>query len=642
MKELDVFRYLKKYRTAIIVLSILAGVAFFLIAQLYIQQYTAVTVIEYTGDRAAEGMSPDGSDIDTSEIYATNLVSQAMKALGIEYTQATTDDIRMNIQVEPVITEEDLQVQQSKLENGEKDYEFIPTRYVVSFNCGVGSGKEYPRKVLNQILQEYATYYGKNHVNTSLAANPVSDITSKGYDYLEMAEVMDTTLENIAEHLSDKVTWNGEFRSSRTGRSFQDLLDEFEFIREVEVRQLLSEILEGRITKDRDLLLDKYKNRNNNLEISNSAMTFEIDRIRGIITSYENAMGEFNAGAANINDADGREESNAASALQNNVLPDVYDDWNRDEDGEWNPVDRTAEYDQLLISYIEDRTLYEQNLIEKEYNNYVLSVFNGAPSVSSETVQKKIQEEIGHLAEKINALQTIYYETNDEYNEYLGARNIVMLSSVRVTERFPIMIFTVLIVIIFGVLGCAGAALFGRIEDFIEYYAFTNKVDGLPNRAKCDQYIALRERRPIQESFSCIVFKIANLQMENARLGRESGDKMIRDFVEILTSVFAPSEKTFVGNNGAGQYLIFAENMDQEQVNAALFQVSVVLTEKAGSCGYFIELHSGFACAGQEQCFYIRELLSIAMKRVGSGRAKKEPGGGEAASKAADVQTSAV
>lgn len=125
MKELDVFRYLKKYRTAIISVSILAGVAFFLIAQLYIQQYTAVTVIEYTGSRAEEGLSPDGSDIDTTEIYATNLVSQAMKALGIEYTEATTDDIRMNIQVEPVITEEDLLVQQAKLDNGDEDLSLI-------------------------------------------------------------------------------------------------------------------------------------------------------------------------------------------------------------------------------------------------------------------------------------------------------------------------------------------------------------------------------------------------------------------------------------------------------------------------------------------------------------------------------------
>ncbi len=623
MKELDVFRYLKKYRTAIISVSILAGVAFFLIAQLYIQQYTAVTVIEYTGSRAEEGLSPDGSDIDTTEIYATNLVSQAMKALGIEYTEATTDDIRMNIQVEPVITEEDLLVQQAKLDNGDEDYEIWPTRFVVSFNCGVGSGKEYPRMVLNQILQEYAEYYGKNHVNTSLAANPVSDITSKGYDYLEMAEVMDETLDNIVEHLTDKNGWNADFRSSRTGCSFQDLLDEFEFIRDVEVRELLSEILEGRITKDRELLLNKYRNRNNNLEISNNAASFEIEKIRGIITSYENAMGEFSSNTTTVSE-DGTEEESQGSLLQNNVLPDVYDDWNRDDDGNWDSVDRTAEYDILLMKYIEDRTLYEHNLIDRDYNNYVISVFTGAPSVSSEQAQQEIQEKIEKLADRINELQTVYYETNDEYNEYLGASNIVMLSSVRVTERFPIFIFAVLIVVIFGVLGCAGAALFGRIEDFIEYYAFTSKVDGLPNRAKCDQFITVRESRPIPESFACIVFKLANLQTENARLGREAGDRMIKDFVNILTSVFAPSDKMFVGNNGAGQYLIFAENLEQEQVNAALFQIGVVFAQKSEECGYKIELQNGFACAGEEKCYYIRELLSIAMKRVSAARTKEQ------------------
>jgi len=75
---------------------------------------------------------------------------------------------------------------------------------------------------------------------------------------------MDDTLTNITEHLTDKVEWNGEFRSSRTGCSFQDLKDEFQFIRDVELRQLFSEILAGKITKNRDLLLNKYKNRNNN------------------------------------------------------------------------------------------------------------------------------------------------------------------------------------------------------------------------------------------------------------------------------------------------------------------------------------------------------------------------------------------
>lgn len=611
MKELDVFRYLKKYRALIAGLSVLAGIIFFLIAQFYIQQYTAVTVIEYTGSRASEGFSPDGKQLDTSELYAANLVSQAMKSLDINYSEATMDDIRMNIHVEPIITEEDLEVQKSKLENGEEDYEFKPTRYLVSFSCGVGNGREYPRKVLNQILQEYAEYYGKNHVNTSLAANPVSDITSKGYDYLEMAEVMDSTLESITEHLSDKVSWNGEFRSSRTGQSFQDLYDEFKFIREVEVRQLFSQILAGRITKDRKVLLDKYENRNKNLDISNSAASFEIERIRGIITAYESAMGEF--GSVADTDPEGETGDNV---YQNNVLPDVYDDWNKDEDGNWTPIDRTAEYDRLLMKYIEDRTLYENNLIDREYNDYVIGVFTGAPSSSSQSDQERIQEEIQRLAEKINGLQAIYYKTNDEYNEYLGAKNIVMLSSVRVTERFPILVFTVLIVVIFGALGCAGAALFGRIEDFIEYYAFTNKVDGLPNRAKCDQFIASREKRPVQEAFACVAFRIANLQTENARLGREMGDQMIKDVVEIITSVFTPSDRLFIGNNGAGQYLIFAESLNKEEISAGLFQIDTLLDQKSREKGYHIELLSSFACAGEEQCRYIRQLLSIAMKRL--------------------------
>ncbi len=581
-----------------------------------------VTVIEYTGAQAEEGLSPDGKYIDTSEIYSTNLVAQAMKKLGIQYTEATSDDIRMNIHVEPIITEEDLLVQQSKLDNGEKDYEIIPTRHLVTFNCGVKAGREYPRKILNQILQEYASYYGKTHVNTSLAANPVSDITTKGYDYLEMAEVMDDTLKNITEHLSDKVNWNGEFRSSRTGRSFQDLYDEFLFIKQVEVRQLFSEILEGRITKNRDLLLNKYRNRNNNLEISNNAASFEIERIRRIIGAYESAMGEF--GGASQTVTEGEDGETSTSALQNNVLPDVYDDWNRDEDGNWDPVDRTAEYDQLLMKYIEDRTSYEHNLIDKEYNDYILQVFAAAPSSSSDEVQNTTQEEIQRLAEKINALQMIYYETNDEYNEYLGAQNIVMLSSIRLTERFPIFIFTILLVVIFGALGCAGAALFGRIEDFIEYYAFTNKVDGLPNRAKCDQFITARESRPISESFACVVVKLANLQTENARLGREAGDRMIKDFVGVLTSVFTPSDKLFVGNNGAGQYLIFADSLEKEQISTALMQMGIVLEEKSRDSGYHIELQHGFACAGEEECYYIRKLLSMAMKRVCAPGEEKE------------------
>ncbi len=93
---------------------------------------------------------------------------------------------------------------------------------------------------------------------------------------------------------------------------------------------------------------------------------------------------------------------------------------------------------------------------------------------------------------------------------------------------------------------------------------------------------------------------------------------MIKEFVTVLTSVFVPSDKLFVGNNGAGQYLVFAESLEKEQINAALLQMGIVLEERSKDGGCHIQLHHGFACAGEEKCYYIRELLSTAMKRVGA------------------------
>ena len=46
-----------------------------------------------------------------------------------------------------------------------------------------------------------------------------------------------------------------------------------------------------------------------------------------------------------------------------------------------------------------------------------------------------------------------------------------------------------------------------------------------------------------------------------------------------------------------------------------------MLNERAQERGYHMDVKNGFACGEEEQCFYIRELLSIAMKRAGDGHA---------------------
>ena len=65
-----------------------------------------------------------------------------------------------------------------------------------------------------------------------------------------------------------------------------------------------------------------------------------------------------------------------------------------------------------LKKYREDRTLYEHNLIDTDYNGYVIEVFSSAPASSSPAVQEQLQGEIASLAEKISSLQAIYLESS--------------------------------------------------------------------------------------------------------------------------------------------------------------------------------------------------------------------------------------
>ena len=76
--------------------------------------------------------------------------------------------------------------------------------------------------------------------------------------------------------------------------------------------------------------------------------------------------------------------------------------------------------------------------------------------------------------------------------------------------------------------------------------------------------------------------------------------------------------------NDAGQYLIFADDFNPERAEASLAQMRTVLAQKCENEVYDIEYSEGWACSGAEQCFYIRKLLSIALRRL--GEAQRKPG----------------
>lgn len=600
MKDFQIFRYLKQFKYLIAIGSVLAGFMFYYVASNRMQSYTASTVIEYTNTGASEGLAPDGSKIDTSEIYGSYIIAKVIQNLGIDPSTANMDDIRNSITITSIITDEQQQIFDAKVTQGE-DASLIATRYLVTFNSGVASGKDYPRAMLNEILDVYSAYYGETHVNSARSPNGVNDIYDKGYDYIEMMDVIDESLTVTLQTLNGKISGDSTFRSSVTGYSFSDLYREYELLQNIEVPKITAQILAGKITKNRDILLAKYRNRNNDLSIENSASEQEVEKIMGVIDSYVQMMSD--SGNTNI--------------TSEYILSDIYDDT---QGGLYSKTDQTTSYDKLFIRYVQDRTGYTANEIDAAYNQYILDTFSDAQEESSEEDQQAVTQAIRSLVEKINTLYADMEETTDEYNEYLGAANISVLSSVGVTEKISINKFTMMIVVVFGVFGCLGAIALGRLWDIIEYYMFTNKTVNLPNRARCDQFIAGKESKMLSNSYVCVAFKLTNLQEENRRLGRNAGNQMMKMFARVLTSIFVPSKTVFVAYNDSAQYLVFADEYNPEQTKASLAQMRTVLAQKCEREAFEIEYDEGYACSGEEQSFYIRRLLSIALSRQNENR----------------------
>ena len=299
-----------------------------------------------------------------------------------------------------------------------------------------------------------------------------------------------------------------------------------------------------------------------------------------------------------------------------------------EEENDEKASGQIAEYDKLLSEYSESITSFEYNNIESAYNQYIINVFSDAPAVSVEKQQIEVMERFQKLTKKTDALYQILDKTLAEYEDYLGAQNLLLLASVGVSEKIPLGVFTAMAVVVFGFFGCMGAVILGRLEDIIEYYAFTNKADGLPNKTKCERFIASLDKKVLSSEFAGIVLKVAELEEENILMNREISERTMKDFAEILTSVFVPSKKVFVGYYGSGQYLIFADGIDRGHVDAALEQFGTVI-RREWQQEDSIDYQTGVACAEEEKCYYIRQLLSIALHRLNTDEAQiSEPESG--------------
>ncbi len=605
MKRTSILRYFHKWMPLIIILCVVMTALLYVMFS-RMQTYTASVVIQYTNDQAEYGYTPTGAVLDTSEIYSSTVMAKVISNLGLDTKSYNIDKLRACVSVTPVTTAADQSLEKARLEKGE-EVDTKPTTYIVSFTVGHSESLVFARTVLDEIMDVYYEQYNETYINSFGSMNVTSGIYDMNYDYIEMMETIDSAVSNTVDDLWSRASGNQYFRSSETGYTFTDICYEFEMIEKSEIPKIFADILINQISKDRPLLIDKYASL---IEEENQIMAVDklsVDDTDGVIDAYVAKM---------------RDSGNTDLSYLY-ILDEVYDDWRYDSDG--NLIDqgetKTVEYEKLLNTWIQNRENYEYALIQKNYYGDIADSFQKTDVIASDR-EGEIYDRIKQLVGKLDGLYQIFEKTNEEYNAYLGAQSIDVLSSLSVYEGININLYTSIGALFFLVLGCGVAIILGRMSDVIDYLFFTDHLTRLPNHIACDRFIEQESKHLLPDGYACIILTILNMQHINQVEGRAAGDGLLLQVAEFQKDLFSQSKKKFLCYNGSSKFIIFVDRAPFDVITSEVSRIHAAFNNRDSAKRVDVLYSVGIAETSHDAVYDIKKLISSASMNQNAYRAE--------------------
>lgn len=606
MKNFWAFRYLKKFIPLIVVLCVLATYAVhFKLARS--NTYVASEVIHYNDEQAEKGLNPSGGKLDVNEIKSSAVMSKVVDKLGLTGIYSV-DSLISRIDITPVEDQDKVAQKEAMREAGE-EYTYEPSTFIVSFAATSGEGSGFASTIINETLDVYFEQFSEEYVNAVPANNTVANLNKNDYDYIEMMEIIDSDISETVKNLNQRIDKNNYYRSTETGASFEELADDFDYLRQVKVSTIFSEIYKYQVTKNKSVLVSDYTTRIDNNGISNAKDESIVADLENVIDAYVKKMRD--SGNTNIS--------------HDYILDDLHEKNVQDYDG-----DQTVTYDELIYSWRDHTESRELAIIDSAYCQYILNTFTacigncGGECKSSgftcteltnpeyALAREKIEQEIDELLTELSDLYDKAIKTNEEYNKYLGASYISVLSTASVRESVNVKLYTAIAFFFFMILCCGAAIVLGRAADIITYVFYTDHLTGLYNRAYLDRYLKSKDKKLLDDGVVYCMVDIVNLVRINNDYSRDVGDEIIKMFTRYIKEVYGKSDTEYV-YNGNGSFVMLTKESDFITVEDMMKLFRLRLDEREEYREVVIEYRIGISETFKENKT-VRKLLSEAIE----------------------------
>lgn len=608
MKEFYVSRYFKRWMPLILVVCIICTCATYGMLSMF-RSYEASAVIEYTSFNANLGQTPSGEKLDVTELKSASVIAKVIERLDLSENYSA-DRLISGINIMEVPDEDEELIKEAKWELGE-EYVSEPIRYVVSYT---DKDPVMARRILDEVLDVYFSEYSEHYVNRSTLSNRLNKIYDDNYDYMELMELVEGDVKLAVDVLYERLENAPYFRSVDTGLTFQDLIYEFEYVLDVCVSEVFSEIYGYQITGNKNVLVAAYEARMEANGIEEQVSLDMIGDIEALIDAYVEHM------AASGN----------TDITHEYILDEVYDPDHSDFQGELlGSGEQVVTYDKLMEAWRDYRQGKDHAAIDTAYCNWVIDTFTECTGAcgnrcasSAKTctalsnpaygeMEARVNTQIRDLIDELNDLYVLSARTNAEYNEYLGASNISVLSSVAVYDTIDVKLYTGIVAVLLLVVGCGIAVVVGRLEDILHYMFRTDHLTGFGNRAAVDSYLLKRENKVLKEHTVCMMVAVKNQPEINQVYGRKDGDALLTCVSQSIREAFSGYDAEFF-YNGNATFLVFSGKTAEEEAKVCARQIMRLIDRRDAAKDFQIQYEIGFAESKHMDTFDVRKLLSKA------------------------------
>lgn len=393
------------------------------------QSYTAEIYIKYIDEKAEQGLTPDGHELNPYEMTDALVVKKALNSIGIKSTNYNS--IRKSITVTPVVLSSEEAKYASYIDSF-SDYDNTeenkphPIFYSVRFTTK--QGEEFARKFLDALIVQYRIYYVEKYAyNDDMTL--ISEKAVMEFDYYETATVLENKLRNNIDYLNNIVSSDSDFRSPQTGFSMKDLAVQYESILHNDLADVSQLIIENGISKNSVVLRKALQTRADNAALDSNANSEKAATQMELLEAYSNKNKEYVWNSSEIED-----EYQIFSDTERDL---VYS------------TDKSV-YDEMISDFVSYSIKSRDLIIDKDIYLSNVERFSNKSEQNSQ-----VEELLSKVCKKYNTVQQLTEKTISDYNYFKSSRYLASVSGIAASKSLSGIIYYVSTLVIslgFGIL----------------------------------------------------------------------------------------------------------------------------------------------------------------------------------------------